>query len=77
MASHKLTTYIAKNPPDAVRISNQDYFELIFFYHRNQKVKQHQRQKRKENQKIRKVLMQLVLIEIQMKEVLMNIMEKQ
>jgi hypothetical protein len=30
IASHKLTTYIAKNPPDAVRLPYRSYSLLIF-----------------------------------------------
>ena len=75
MASHKLTTYIAKNPPDAVRLS-PSCRHSSFHLNRKEKVKHQQKQKQKANQKVKKVL-DLVPIKIQMKEVQTNKMEKQ
>lgn len=80
MASHRLTTYIARNPPDAVIIHiNIILFISLIYYFRKIKVKQqqqHQKQKQKENQKVRKMLKQLVQIEIRM-IVQLNKMENQ
>jgi len=76
MASHKLTTYIAKNPPDAVRSSSSSTsFITDFSHHRKQKLKHQLIQKLKANQKARRIV-QVVLIKIQMNAVLTKTMEK-
>jgi hypothetical protein len=75
MASHKLTTYIAKNPPDAVRSSSSTSFITDFSHHRKQKLNHQQIQKLKANQKARRIV-QVVLIKIQMNAVLTKTMEK-
>lgn len=74
MASHKLTTYIAKNPPDAVRLIDGLKFQIgVFFsiHNRRQEQQQHQIQKQKINQKI-SVMHKQVVIEIPMKVVQQN-----
>lgn len=77
MASHKLTTYIAKNPPDAVRfLSSLSFLSHPSFHHRKGNLKQQQMPKNpkaKANQKVKRTK-QVVITKIQTKEVLPNTM---